>query len=121
MDSILDTIKKMLGVEIDNDAFDTDIIIHINSALMTLNQIGVGPAECYVISSSTEKWSDFLGTNISLELVKSYIYQKVRLIFDPPTNSTLLEAMSRQITEFEWRLNVQAEKDLVFTEEVVDE
>lgn len=121
MDSILDTIKKMLGVETDSDAFDTDIIVHINGALMTLNQLGVGPEDSFSISDSTETWGNLLGDLTTLELVKSYIYLKVRLIFDPPTNSTVHEAMARQITEFEERLKIQVEKNIIVEEDVVDD
>ncbi|HAQ02994.1 MAG: Structural protein [Candidatus Moranbacteria bacterium GW2011_GWF1_36_4] len=121
MSSILDTIKKMLGVETDVDVFDTDIIVHINSALMTLNQLGVGPADSFFISDNTAEWDDFFGTVTELELVKSYIYLKVKMLFDTPTSSTVVEAMTRQITEFEWRLTAQVEKNIIPVEEVVDE
>ena len=114
---ILSTIKKMLGVESDVTVFDTDIIMHINSVFMILNQLGVGPAECFSITGATEEWDDFLGSNVSLELVKSYIYLKVKILFDPATNSTIQEATNRQIAEFEWRLLAQVEKDLILTEE----
>lgn len=108
-ESILNSIKKMLGLDASYTAFDTDIIIHINSVFMILNQLGVGPEEPFTIISEDEIWADFLDTNKYLELVKSYMYLKVRLIFDPPTTGVLHEAMERQVKEFEWRLNVQAE------------
>lgn len=110
MDSILQSIKKMLGPTEDYTYFDSDIVIHINSVLMILNQLGVGPKQGFFITGESETWSDYLGDNAGkIELVKSYIYLKVKLIFDPPTTGVLHEAMERQIQEFEWRLNVQAE------------
>ena len=112
MDSILDTIKKMLGIEIDLTAFDTDIIIHINTSLMSLRQLGIGPQEAFSISDNTKTWSDFFGEELLLEGAKTYIYLKVRLLFDPPTSSTVIEAINRQLLELEWRLNSQVELSL---------
>lgn len=105
MESILTTIKKLLGIEEEYTQFDTDIIIDINSVFMTLNQIGVGPETGFAITDKTKTWTDFLGDNVLLEGVKSYVYLKVRLLFDPPSNSSLIESMNRQIAEFEWRLS----------------
>ena len=109
MESILTSIKKMLGIGEEYAHFDADIIFHINSALMTLNQLGVGPADGFFVSTDEQTWEDFLGESKKLEAVKSYIYLRVKLLFDPPANGTLVEAMNKQIAEFEWRLNVQAE------------
>lgn len=109
-DSILDTIKQLLGIQSDYTAFDTDIIVHINSVFMTLNQLGVGPANCFSISGEGDKWSEFVGDSIDLDAAKTYIYLKVRTIFDPPSSSVVMEAMNRNISELEWRLNVQVEK-----------
>lgn len=109
MDSILTTIKKLLGVEEDYKHFDNDIIVHINSALMTLNQLGVGPANPVSVTSELDTWEKVLGDIKNLEAVKTYIYLKVRMIFDPPTSSFVLEAMRKQAEELEWRLNVQTE------------
>ena len=109
MDSILTSIKKMLGISEDYTHFDTDIIIHINSALMVLNQLGVGPEKPAYISDQLNTWEETLGNIDDLEAVRSYIYLKVRIAFDPPTSSFVLESMNRQIAELEWRLNVQAE------------
>lgn len=109
MESILDSIKKMLGIGPDYTHFDTDIIIHINSVFMVLNQLGVGPSDPFVITNADQIWSDFLEEKTTVELCKSYMYLKVRLIFDPPTTGVLHEAMERQIKEFEWRLNVQVD------------
>lgn len=109
MESILQSVKKMLGIEPEYGHFDSDIIMHINSVLLILNQLGVGPSNPYLITGADETWNDFFVDNTPIELVKSYIYLKVRLIFDPPTTGVLHEAMERQVKEFEWRLNVQAE------------
>lgn len=111
MDSILTSTKKLLGIEADYTHFDTDIIIHINTVLMTLTQIGVGPAGGFAITGADEKWSDFLpeAELIKLQAVKTYLYLKVKLIFDPPLSSSVMEAMNRKADELEWRLNVVAE------------
>lgn len=108
MDSILTSIKKMLGIGEEYAHFDADIIFHINSALMTLNQLGVGPDD-FFITTDEQTWEDYLGETKKLEAVKSYIYLRVKMLFDPPANGTLVEAMKQQIAEFEWRLNAQAE------------
>ena len=105
-DSILDTIKKMLGLDPDYTPFDTDIIVHINGALMVLRQLGIGPAEGYSITDSDELWSDFLGSDKMLEAVKAFVYLKVKSVFDPPQSSVAMEAIQKQIEEYTWRLNV---------------
>lgn len=106
MDSILTSIKKLLGIEEDYTQFDTDIIIHINSALAVLTQLGVGPSGGFLIENKNALWTDFVyGTN-NLEMIKSYVYLKVRLLFDPPTSSAVMEAMNRSVSELEWRINV---------------
>jgi len=107
MDSILTSIKKLLGPEESDTHFDTDIIMYINSALMILNQIGVGPEAGFSITDKSATWDSYLGANANLEAVKSYIYLKVKLIFDPPSSSALIEAIERQISECEWRLSIQ--------------
>lgn len=108
-ESILITIKKMLGLDKDYDAFDTDVIININTVLMTLNQIGVGPKEGFSITGVDEKWKDYLEDKENLEAVKTFIYIKVKLVFDPPSTGFVLEALKNMASELEWRLNVQAE------------
>jgi hypothetical protein len=118
MDSILISIKKMLGIEADYTQFDADIIMNINTVFMVLNQLGVGPEICFSISDSTPTWKDFLGDRVDLEAVKIYVYFKVRLAFDPPATAFVLEAMERQIREIEWRLNVQVDKPETVVEEV---
>lgn len=109
MNSILNSIKKLLGVAEEYEHFDVDIIMHINSALMVLTQLGVGPAEGYAIDGPEDEWSDFLGNSANLEMVKTYVYMKVRLIFDPPTNSSVTASLEKQVSEFEWRLNAAAD------------
>lgn len=109
MDSILNSVKKMLGLDAEYDAFDTEIIIHINSVFMILQQLGVGPETGFAIADASTVWTDYIENVVFLSLVKSYMYLKVRMLFDPPQNSALLEAMKSQIAEFEWRLNVNAE------------
>lgn len=121
MDSILTTIKKMLGIEASDTSFDTDIIININSVFSILYQLGVGPLTAFSISDATATWVDFLVDSTKLELVKSYIYLKVRLIFDPPAMSFVLDAMNRQITEYEWRLNTIAEEGLYVEPPIIPE
>lgn len=110
MDSILTSIKKLLGIEESYTHFDSDIIMHINSVFMILNQLGVGPPEGFMITGSYERWDEFIpDDSINLELVKSYTYLKVKLLFDPPLSSAVMESTNRMINEFEWRLNVAAE------------
>lgn len=108
MDSILTSIKKLLGIQEDYEHFDVDIIMHINTAFMVLTQLGVGPAEGFTIDDKYDVWSDF--TTENLEAVKTYVYLKVRLVFDPPNSSAVMEAINRQISEYEWRLNVAVDK-----------
>ena len=105
-DSILTSIKKLLGIPEDYDPFDKDVVMHINTVLFSLNQIGVGPPNGFVISDKTTTWSEYLTDPTNLEAVKSYIYLKVRLLFDPPTSSVITESINRQIAELEWRLRV---------------
>ena len=120
--SILLSIKKLLGIESEYDCFDVDIIIHVNSVFLVLNQLGVGPEEPFEIFGDEEEWTDFfsLSESIPINLVKSYMYLKVRLLFDPPNTGVLHEAMERQVQEFEWRLKVQAECGPKKGEEVQD-
>ena len=113
MDSILNHIKKLLGISSDYTHFDTDIIVHINSTLWRLRQLGVKDEKVFKITSGKETWTDFFGDSneVDLEAVKTYIYLKVKTIFDPPTSSFVLEAMKQQIAEYEWCLNVEAENE----------
>lgn len=105
MDSILLSIKKLLGIPTDDDVFDSELIIHINSVFTILYQLGVGPEEGFTINDQNGSWNDFLKDEKALELVKSYMYMKVRLMFDPPAGS-VLTSMESMIREYEFRLNV---------------
>lgn len=109
MESILTSVKKMLGIAEDYKHFDNDIIIHINSVFMILNQLGVGPEEPVTIISELETWSKLLGDLKNMEAVKTYVYLKVRLLFDPPSNSFTVNAAKEQCAELESRLIMQAE------------
>lgn len=108
MSSILNDVKHLLGLLPEDTSFDSDIMIHINSAFGTLNQLGVGPDEGYAIESADEQWNQFFDS-VRLNAVKSYVYLKVRLIFDPPKTGFENTAIKEQITELEWRLNVVVE------------
>ena len=107
--SILMSTKKMLGIEPSQTHFDPDLIIHINSVFMILNQMGVGPKEAYSISGPEDTWDEFEVSSEKYESVKSYMYLKVRSIFDPPTGSQVSTALNSAISELEWRLNFQRE------------
>lgn len=109
-DSILLLIKKKLGIAPEYSAFDEDIITDINTVLFSLNQIGIGN-EGFSIKDETALWSDFLGDSKNYEAVKTYIYLKVRLVFDPPTSSFVIAAMEKQASELEWRLNLRHETE----------
>ncbi len=109
--SILNDIKSMLGPTYDDDSFDTDIIIYINSIFTILRQLGVGPSTGYRITNKDNIWSEFVKDEEMLDAVKTYIYLKVKLTFDPPLNASLVEAFTSQAKELEWRLNVSVESD----------
>lgn len=110
MESILTSIKKLLGITEEYTHFDADLIMHINSVFMILTQMGVGPEEGFSISDDSVSWADFIDTDsVKFESVKSYIYLKVRLLFDPPQSSSHIESINRLISELEWRLNMAAE------------
>lgn len=102
-DSILNTIKKMLGGIEDDDSFNTDLMVLINSVFQTLRQLGVGPSKGFTISSQDDLWSDFAEEPL-LSNVKTYVYMKVKLIFDPPTNATVMETYKTTVSELEYRL-----------------
>lgn len=106
MESILTSIKKLLGIAEEYTHFDTDIIMHINSVFSILTQIGVGPSEGFSINDSYAVWTDFLPEDTRLESVKSYVYLKVKMMFDPPDRSSVMEAMNRMINELEFRISV---------------
>lgn len=108
--SILISTKKILGIAEDYTAFDLDIITHINTAFSTLTQLGVGPVTGFMIESDEELWEDFILEDLQYNAVKSYVFLKVRQLFDPPTTSYLIAAQERQIEQLEWRLNVHREE-----------
>lgn len=103
-DSILTSTKKLLGLTEEYEPFDNDIIIYINSALSILTQLGVGPEEGFRIADETAKWSEYLGNDPRLEFVREFVYLKVRLVFDPPASSAVLNAYNELIKQLEWRI-----------------
>lgn len=107
--SILDSTKKILGLDSDYIAFDLDVMTHINSALSTLQQIGVGPVNGFMIEDATAEWGELLGGDVRLNSVKTYVYMKVRLAFDPPGTSFAITSIEKQVQELEWRLQVAAD------------
>lgn len=109
MESILNSVKKLLGIAEDYDHFDPDIIMHINSVFTTLTQLGVGPEEGFSINDEAEKWEDFMPEEKLIHSVKSYMFMKVKLMFDPPMSSAVLECTKEQIKEMEFRLQVAVE------------
>lgn len=109
MESILTSIKKLLGLSEDYTVFDADIIMHINTVFMTLNQLGIGPSEGFRIEDDIAVWTDYIKPEDDLDAVKTYIHLKVKLLFDPPLNSAVIEAIKQSIAELEWRLNINAE------------
>lgn len=108
-DSILDSTKKILGLPTDYTPFDLDIITHINASFSVLSQLGIGPAEGFSIDGNEPIWNDFAVPAIQRNLVRSWLYLKVRMLFDPPTTSYLITSMNEQIAQFEWRLNIMRE------------
>ena len=110
-ESILDYVKKLLGIQKDYTHFDPDIIYGINAAFGVLNQLGVGPAEGFMISDDTAKWNEFVPDTIRLSIIKPYVYLKTRLLFDPPSSSALIESINKTIVEYEWRLYVASDGD----------
>lgn len=111
IDSILTSVKKTLGLDEGYTAFDPDVVMHINSVFSTLQQLGVGPEAGFTIEDASATWSDFLADDPRYSAVRSYVYLRVRLLFDPPTTSYLMEAFKEQVREMEWRLNVVREGD----------
>lgn len=109
-ESILNTIKVMLNVEDDCDAFDTEIVAYINSALFTLSQFGIGPEEGFSVTGPTERWSDYIKSGKNLTAIQTFIKLKVQLLFDPPSNSFVVDAINKQIDELGWRLCLEVEQ-----------
>lgn len=108
MDSVLTDVKKSLGIAEDETHFDHDIVLDINASLLSVNQIGIGPGKGFMIKDKTNTWQELLGTREDLEAVKTLVYMKVKLMFDPPANSFLLESINKTIDELTWRLSIQA-------------
>ena len=110
MESILNSTKKKLGIGEDYTHFDDgELIDHINTTFMVLTQLGVGPSEGFIIEDDTAIWDDFISEPLKLRAVRTYVFQKAKLIFDPPTSSAHMQALKESIAEFEWRLNAEAE------------
>ena len=103
-ESILKTIKQLIGCPDDFEQFDLDLIVHINSAFATLTHLGVGPKEGYRITGADNVWSEFEDDVQKLSLIKDYVYIKTRLLFDPPTSGSLMDSLKEQLKEMEWRL-----------------
>lgn len=112
-ESILQTIKRMIGPSVLSNEFDTDLVVHINSVLFDLNELGVGPKQGFVITGETETWGDFIGEETTnLEAIKSFIFLKVKMMFDPPTVGGVINAYEKLIKEYEWRINVMVDPGL---------
>lgn len=107
--SILNDVKSTLGISVDDYNYDVDIIMHINTVLAVVNQLGIGPTNGLMITNYTTLWDALLSPGVNLSLVKTYVCLRVRLLFDPPTTSYMIEAMERQAKELEWRLSVNRE------------
>ena len=105
-DSILMTIRKLVCGNPYADHFDTDLLVHINACFSILNQLGIGPENGFVVTDETQSWSSYIADNYILNMVKTYVTLKVKKIFDPPLTSSVLEAMDKEISQLEWRLNV---------------
>lgn len=113
MNSILTSVKKLLGLTEDYEFFDGDIIVHINSVFSILNQLGIGPENGFSIIDKNAVWSDFLPDSSKLEMVKSYVFLKVKMLFDPPLNSSVSASIEKQLSELEWRIETEHEQSLI--------
>lgn len=109
MDSILTSIKEMVGIEEEVTRFDPDLIVHINSVFADLHQLGVGPKEGFAIEDDIPVWTDFISDIVTMNNVKTYMYLRVKLLFDPPVNSAVINSLQQAADKYEWRLNVAAE------------
>lgn len=118
---ILSSIKKLLNVDLEDTAFDNDIILLINGEFMTLYQLGIGPKGGFSIDGYDKDWSDFTDNEQLIDTVKTYVYMRVRMIFDPPASSVVADQFNARIQELQWRLNVQAEQDEAEKEQGGDE
>lgn len=108
-ESILNSIKQLLGPDSSYDVFDQDILIHINMALSILTQHGVGPSRGFRVEGPSETWEDFLGDSEHIDMIKTYVYMKVKMAFDPPSSSFVMSAMEDTCRELEWRMYIDAE------------
>ena len=109
LNSVLNTTKKLLGLDADDDSFDSDICIGINSAILTLSQLGLEGKEGFIVTDDTQEWSDYLDDNNLLPMVQQYIHLKTKMSFDPPQNSIVCENLKQIITELEWRIRMVSE------------
>lgn len=112
MDSILNSIKKVLGIEESYTHFDADIMMHINAVFAVLSQLGVGPASGFSIDGASQQWDEFLGNDKRIQMVKTFVALRVRLLFDPPLSSAVMEAMKQQVEELTWRIQIAAEDQI---------
>ena len=112
INSILGSIKQMLGIDQADTSFDDELVMHTNGALMIMTQLGVGPSGGFMITSDAEEWTDLLGDRTDLNLVSTAVYLRVRLIFDPPQNSFLVAAIEKQIAEYDWRIEAWHKPEL---------
>lgn len=113
MESILTSIKSLLGISEDTTVFDTDVLSGINGAFFTLTQLGIGPSEGFLVTDSTTTWSDFCNNFGALGGIKQYVYLKTKLLFDPPEHGYVVSQYESAIKELEWRLNEQREEERV--------
>lgn len=112
MDSILTSVKKLIGIDKEDTAFDPDVIMHINSSFLVLSQLGVGPNEGFYINDDTAVWTDFVSNNmLLLNYVKTFVYLKAKLVFDPPSSSIAVQSMQEMVKELEWRIVHENEKN----------
>ena len=112
MDSILTSVKKLIGIDKEDTAFDPDVIMHINSSFLVLSQLGVGPDEVFYINDDTAVWTDFISNNmLLLNYVKTFVYLKAKLVFDPPSSSIAVQSMQEMVKEHEWRIVHENEKN----------
>lgn len=109
MDSIVDSVKKTIGITVEDESFDVDLIVHINSIFMVLNQLGIGPREGFAITNKDQKWSDYLADSPNVKAVESYMILRVKALFDPASTSYTQQAFEKICLEMEWRLVYQQE------------
>ena len=114
-ESILQTVKATIGITSDQTHFDSEILMHINSIIAKLNQIGIGPTEGFRVEDESSDWSSFIGDDPNLDMVKDYISISVKLAFDPPSNSFAIDSLRKITDEYEWRLSVKAtESEVIY-------